>query len=56
MTTVLPNGSAFSCASFPLPKDHWSTAPGYNTPPMRLRMGIDDPKREAWDKIVREAA
>lgn len=25
--TVLPDGSAFAIGSFPLPKDHWLTAP-----------------------------
>ena len=25
--TILPDGSAFSTASFPLPKDHWLYAP-----------------------------
>lgn len=27
MTTTLPDGSAVSIASFPLPKDHWLYAP-----------------------------
>lgn len=27
MNTVLPDGSAFSVMSFPLPNDHWLTAP-----------------------------
>lgn len=36
--TVLPDGSAFAVASFPLPKDHWLYAPRDYAP------GADEPK------------
>ncbi len=39
--TVLPDGSAFATASWPLPKTHWLYAEGHNVPPMPLRMGTD---------------
>ena len=29
----LPDGSGFATMSFPLPKDHWLTAEGYDEPP-----------------------
>src|SRR5688572_12551480 len=52
----LPDGSAFMVASFPLPTDHWLYADGYNTPPMPLRLGTDDPRRQAFNEAVRAAA
>ncbi len=36
---ALPDGSGFATASFPLPKDHWLTAEGFNVPPMPFRVG-----------------
>lgn len=46
---VLPDGSAFMTASFPLPKDHWINgdptceSEGFEYPPMVFRMGtVDD--------------
>lgn len=47
---VLPDGSGFATASFPLPKDHWLTYPysedghttAYEPPPMPLILGADD--------------
>ena len=52
--TVLPDGSAFSVISFPLPKDHWIYGDGeYHFPPMPMRMGIGDPRRkEMADMLV----
>jgi hypothetical protein len=51
----LPDGSGFATASFPLPKDHWLTAPGFNTPPMPFRCGWGD-KRVELTKQIRAAA
>lgn len=57
---VLPDGSAFLVASFPLPADHWiyQKAPdGFSAPPpMPFRMGTDDPRRERFNEMVRAAA
>lgn len=39
---VLPDGSSFAVASFPLPKDHWLTQQGNNIPPRPFRMGISE--------------
>lgn len=54
--TVLPDGSAFATASWPLPKTHWLYAEGHNVPPMPLRMGTDNPERQAMNQKVRAAA
>jgi len=53
---ALPDGSGFATASFPLPKDHWLYANGYNVPPMPLRMGCDDPRRQEFNEMVCAAA
>ncbi len=53
---ALPDGSGFATMSLPLPKDHWSTAPGYNVPPMPLRMGTDNPERRAMNEKITAAA
>lgn len=53
---VLPDSSGFMTASFPLPEAHWLYAEGFNVPPMPLRMGTDDPRREAMRARVIEAA
>jgi hypothetical protein len=42
----LPDGSGFAVMSMPLPKDHWLTQPGWNDPPMPLRTGTADPRRD----------
>ena len=54
---ILPDGSGFATASFPLPADHWLTRDpdGFNVPPMGLRMGTDNPQRKEIEGIVREA-
>lgn len=54
--TKLPDGSAFFTASFPLPKDHWLYAPGYNVPPMGHRLGVDSSHRKEWQEKVIAAA
>jgi hypothetical protein len=55
--TRLPDGSGFFTASFPLPADHWLTADAgpIDIPPMRFRMGADDPRRKPLERIIREA-
>lgn len=52
--TILPDGSGFMTVSFPLPKDHWLYEPGYNVPPMPLRMG-NGPARDEMKKAIWEA-
>ena len=47
----LPDGSGFLLASMELPKDHWLYEPGFNTPPMPLRMARG-PEREEMVKHV----
>lgn len=54
--TALPDGSGFATASFPLPSDHWITAPGYNDPPAPFLKGTDDPDRDEWAEKIRVAA
>jgi len=49
--TVLPDGSGFFTASFPLPRDHWSTVDGANVPPMPLRMAEGDARKRMADAI-----
>lgn len=49
--TVLPDGSAFSTMTFPLPKDHWLTAEGYNIPPMPMRMGVGSERNTMAEKV-----
>lgn len=39
---VLPDESGFAVLSMPLPKNHWLTKPGYNVPPMPLRLGTTE--------------
>lgn len=59
-TQVLPDGSGFFIASFPLPQDHWiyqADKDGFNSPPpMPFRMGSSDPRRKAFTNAVRAAA
>lgn len=56
--TVLPDGHGVATASFPLPKDHWLYADdgSFDAPPMPMRMGTDDPRRQAYNDMVRAAA
>ena len=51
---VLPDGSGFATASFPLPQNHWSIQPGLNVPPMSFRM-IECPQRREMAEKVRAA-
>jgi hypothetical protein len=53
--TILPDGSAFSVMTLPLPADHWLTKRGYNVPPMPLRMGAGE-ARSQFAGLIREAA
>jgi len=53
---VLPDGSGFATASFPLPKDHWLTQPGHNDPPAPFKMGTIDLRRREWAEHIRAAA
>ena len=52
---ILPDGSAFFVASFPLPKDHWIYNPEHDEPPMRALVGIS-PERTERAEVIREAA
>jgi hypothetical protein len=52
----LPDGSGCFTMSFPLPADHWLTAPGRNEPPMPMRRGTDDPSREESKASIIAAA
>lgn len=55
---ALPDGSGCFTASFPLPSDHWLTAPTkglYDAPPMPFRMGAG-PERDAVAEKIRTAA
>ncbi len=52
---VLPDGSGFCTASFPLPEDHWLLAEGINEPPAPMRMGCDDPERKIWEERLMAA-
>lgn len=53
--TVLPDGSAFSVMSTPLPHTHWIYG-DTGVPPMPFRMGGDDPRRQEFADRIREAA
>lgn len=57
---LLPDGSGFMTASFPLPKTHWiyeAAADGFTgAPPMPFRMGASDPRRQKFSEMVRAAA
>ena len=56
--TVLPDGHGVATASFPLRKDHWLYADdgNFDAPPMPMRMGTDDPRRQQFNEWVRAAA
>lgn len=57
---VFPDGHAFMTADFPLPKDHWiyqTDKDGFTPPPpMPFRMGGNDPRRQAFNDMIRAAA
>jgi hypothetical protein len=52
---VLPDGSGFSTATLPLPKDHWIYAE-QPPPPMGLRCGTANKLRRVLVEYVQEAA
>jgi len=52
-TTILPDGSAFCTASFPLPKDHWIYE-ATGEPPMPWKIGEGEERFEIAEEI-REA-
>lgn len=49
--TVLPDGSAFFTASFPLPRDHWLYAQERSEPPMPWRVGLGAKRNELADQV-----
>jgi len=53
----LPDGSGLAVMSFPLPKDHWSTAnpDEFGVPPMGLRLGTDSTEHHRMCEIIRAA-
>ena len=53
--TILPDGSAFCTVSFPLPKDHWIYSTESESSPMPMQMGTDNPERQKFVKMLREA-
>jgi len=58
---VLPDGSGFATASFPLPEDHWIyRADGFDEgefeyPPMELRIGTSNPNRKHMERMITKA-
>lgn len=56
--TVFDDGHGVATASFPLPQSHWLYADdgSFDAPPMPMRMGTDDPRRKAFNDMVRAAA
>lgn len=51
---LLPDGSGFATASFPLPEGHWIYREGYDEPPAPLLMGTGSPLREPLAEMIRE--
>lgn len=51
-------GHGFAVLSMPLRKDHWIYAEdaGSESPPMPMRMGTDDPRREGMVENIKEVA
>lgn len=54
-TAVLPDGSAITTVSLPLPEDHWIYEPT-GEPPAAWRCGSDNPIREDAKREIYEAA
>lgn len=52
---MLPDGSGYATASFPLPKDHWLTQEHENVPPMPWKVG-EGPSRNEKAEEIRAAA
>lgn len=42
--------------SLPLPKDHWIYEKQPDKPPAPFLLGTSDPRRKAWETLIREAA
>lgn len=56
---ILPDGSGFATASFPLPADHWlyfENEHKYEAPPMGMRCGTNHPRYFEMKKMIYEAA
>lgn len=55
---VFSDGHGVATASFPLPKEHWLYADdgSFDAPPMPMRMGTDDPRRQQFNDMVKVAA
>ena len=47
----LPDGSGCATIVYPLPKNHWLTADGYDEPPMPMRIGTGGERDRLADKI-----
>lgn len=59
-THELPDGSGFATGSLPLPEDHWlygnpEYSGDYEPPPMPMKMGTDDPRRQEFTEALCEA-
>lgn len=48
---VLPDGSGFATASWPLPKTHWIYAEGRDETPMPFRIGLGDERTRLAQRI-----
>lgn len=55
-TTVLPDGSAVTTISVPLPEDHWLYAHLPHNPPAGMRTGTADPRRQELADAITAAA
>ncbi|MBU3577487.1 hypothetical protein [Polynucleobacter sp. UK-Kesae-W10] len=51
----LPDGTIFNLANYPLPQTHWSVRQAFNVPPMPMRMGAGDPRRERMSEALQAA-
>lgn len=49
--TILPDGSAFSTLSLPLPADHWLTQEHNNVPPMPWRCGNGETREKLAEEL-----
>ena len=52
----LPDGSGFATMTLPLPENHWLYDERHDAPPMPFRMGLNDPRRQTLNEMVRGAA
>src|SRR5687767_4976642 len=53
--TILPDGSAFLTASYPLPKDHWLYSGHDNVPPMPMKIGLSAERTELVQQVAKAA-